>query len=68
MSGHLSLSIDSEPAAVLDMAVTRCWRHVGGWAVCTIQFIHRGAMLFEDYNYNMFNKFVLVNPNKEYTE
>jgi len=25
-------------------------------------------MHFEDYNYNMFNKYVLVNPNKEYTE
>ena len=24
--------------------------------------------MFEDYNYNMFNKYVLVNPNKEYTE
>ena len=28
----------------------------------------RGAMMFEDYNYNMFNKYVLVNPNKEYEE
>jgi len=28
----------------------------------------RGAMMFEDYNYNMFNKYVLVNPNKEYTD
>ena len=28
----------------------------------------RGAMHFEDYNYNQINKYVLVNPNKEYTE
>jgi len=28
----------------------------------------RGAMHFEDYNYNMFNKYVLVNPNKEYSD
>jgi hypothetical protein len=24
--------------------------------------------MFEDYNYNMFNKYVLVNPNAEFIE
>ena len=24
--------------------------------------------MFEDYNYNMYNKYVLINPNKEYLD
>lgn len=28
----------------------------------------RGAMMFEDFNYNQFNKYILLDENQEYNE